>query len=60
MDWSENQEKAFQDVKKMIEVDVKLAFYDPQKDIVLENDASEYGLGAVMMQDGRPVAFASR
>ena len=58
--WSENQEKAFQEVKKMIEADVKLAFYDPQKDLVLENDASEYGLGAVMMQDGRPVAFASR
>ena len=58
--WSESQEKAFQDVKKMIEADVKLAFYDPEKELALENDASEYGLGAVLMQGGRPVAYASR
>ena len=48
--WSVNQDKAFQDVKT-IEADVKLAFY-LNKDLVLENDASEYGLGSVMIQDG--------
>ena len=58
--WSDHHEKAFQETKAMIEANVKLAYYDPKKELVLENDASEYGLGTVMMQEGRPVAFASR
>ena len=37
-----------------------LAFYDPAKELTLENDASEHGLGAAMFQDGRPIAYASR
>ena len=58
--WSNHHEEAFQETKKMIETNVKLAYYDPNKELVLENDASEYGLGTVMMQEGKPVAFASR
>ena len=58
--WSEHHEKAFQDTKKMIAANVKLAYYDQEKELTLENDASEYGLGSVMMQEGKPVAFASR
>ncbi|GFR79719.1 retrovirus-related Pol polyprotein from [Elysia marginata] len=27
---------------------------------MLENDASEYGVGSVLLQDGKPLAFASR
>ena len=37
-----------------------LAFYDPNKELALENYASEYGLGSALMQDGKPVVFASR
>ena len=32
----------------------------PNKELTLENDASEYGLGSALMQDGKPVVFASR
>ena len=35
-------------------------FYDPTKDIVIENDACEYGLGFVLLQDDKPIAYASR
>ena len=36
-----------------------LCYYDAQKELILENDASEYGVGSALMQDNRPIAFAS-
>jgi hypothetical protein len=58
--WSKTQDQAFLKVKEMVSNTPVLAFYDQKKELVLENDASEYGLGSVLFQDGRPVAFASR
>ena len=37
-----------------------LKFYDPGAEVTLQCDASEYGLGATLLQGGQPVAFASR
>jgi hypothetical protein len=37
-----------------------LQYYDLVEEVTLETDASDYGLGAVLLQKGRPVAFASR
>lgn len=37
-----------------------LAYFDPQKEPQLQVDASKSGLGAVMLQDGKPVAYASK
>ena len=58
--WSECQERAFQDIKKIISQAPLLAFYDPNKELTIENDACEYGIGSVLMQQGRPIAYASR
>ena len=58
--WSESQESAFQSVKQLITNTPVLAYYDPNKELVLENDASEYGLGSALFQCGKPIAFASR
>ena len=58
--WSESQSNAFQAVKDMIVNSPMLYLYDPGKELVLENDASEYGLGSALMQEDRPVAFSSR
>ena len=36
-----------------------LALYDRKKPVTLQCDYSENGLGAALVQDGRPVRFAS-
>ena len=36
-----------------------LSYYDPLKELILENDACEYGLGAALIQEEQPVAYAS-
>ena len=37
-----------------------LEFYDPHKPVTLQVDASKTGIGAVVVQDGKPVAHASK
>ena len=37
-----------------------LVILDPEKEFVVYNDASKKGLGYILMQDGKVVAYASR
>ena len=45
--------------KDLISRVLVLSHYDPLKELTLENDACEYGLGAALIQDEQPVANAS-
>ena len=58
--WSPEHQAAFEAVKLLMADPKHLAF--PRFDVpfTLEVDASEVGFGAVLTQQGRPVAFASR
>ena len=58
--WALSQEKAFQTVKEKITNSPTLVFYKQDDSLTLINDASEYGLGSVLIQKDRPVAYASR
>jgi len=58
--WDEPQNRAFELVKKIITETPVLRYFDPQKQLVLETDASKHGLGCCIMQDGQPIAFASK
>ena len=40
--------------------EVTLAYFDPNKVSVIQVDTSSRGLGAALLQDGRPAAFASK
>ncbi|XP_062713671.1 uncharacterized protein LOC134290530 [Aedes albopictus] len=37
-----------------------LRYFDVQKDVVIQCDSSSVGLGAVLLQDGQPVVYASK
>ena len=57
--WSQVHEDAFNMFKKMILEPPVLQYCDLEEDVTLKTDASDYGLGALLLQKGRPVAFAS-
>ena len=58
--WLPQHENALLNLKKLVTQAPVLAFYDANKPVLLSVDASQDGLGAVLIQDGRPVAYASR
>ena len=58
--WSMVQEKVFTKLKEMITKAPFLTYYNPNEPLELENDACEYGLGSVLLQQRNPVAYASR
>ncbi|GKC24125.1 putative reverse transcriptase domain-containing protein, partial [Tanacetum coccineum] len=59
-DWGEEQELAFQTLKDRLCNAPVLALLDGPEDFVVYCDASEKGLGCVLMQRGKVLAYASR
>ncbi|GKA65647.1 reverse transcriptase domain-containing protein [Tanacetum coccineum] len=59
-DWGEEQEKAFQTLKDKLCNAPVLALLDTPEDFVVYYDASGLGLGCVLMQRGKVIAYASR
>lgn len=57
--WQSQQEKAFHEIKQKLAETPTLAYFDQRKPITLQTDASDYGLGGVLLQDGKPVAYTS-
>ena len=58
--WEKPQQEAFDKLKSVITSAPALTFFDNTKETVLNVDASSKGLGAVIMQEGKPVAFGSK
>lgn len=58
--WGPDQENALNKLKQLVSSTPVLAYYDVTKPTVVSADASSYGLGGVIMQEGKPVAFCSR
>ncbi|GKD27489.1 putative reverse transcriptase domain-containing protein, partial [Tanacetum coccineum] len=59
-DWGEEQELAFQTLKDKLCNTPVLALPDGLEDFVVYCDASGIGLGCVLMQRGKVIAYASR
>ena len=58
--WQPEHSQAVEAIKKEIAQAPILKYYDPKKPTVLQKDASVKGLGAVLLQNGHPVYFASK
>jgi hypothetical protein len=58
--WGPEEQKAFDQMKKVISREVLLAYPDFNQKFVIHTDASHYQLGAVISQNGKPIAFYSR
>lgn len=59
-EWSEACERSFQELKKRLTTAPVLTLPDIRKDFEIFCDASRQGLGCVLMQDRKVVAYASR
>ena len=58
--WNDECNKSFEAMKAMVSADALLAYPDHNKPFHIETDASDYQLGSVIKQDGRPVAYYTR
>ena len=63
--WSDRHKEAFESLKNAL-ADMKLSIFDPKAHLILMSDASQQGLGAVLLQRLSPgcqpeiISFASR
>lgn len=56
-DWGEDQKAAMSKIKELLTSEPLLKYFDVNQDTTLEVDASQSGLGAVLLQKGHPVAY---
>ncbi|KAJ0179821.1 hypothetical protein K1T71_004412 [Dendrolimus kikuchii] len=57
--WSEQHDAEFNKIKSLITNTPVLAYYDPDKNITLSVDASKDAMGAVLLHEKQPIAYAS-
>ncbi|XP_074351919.1 putative mitochondrial protein AtMg00860 [Apium graveolens] len=59
-EWTEKCDSSFQELKKRLVTAPVLALLDDKGDFLIYSDASYKGLGCVLMQHRKVIAYASR
>ena len=59
-EWSPAAKESFDKIKRAVSDSTTLSYFDARKPVVLQVDASMKTLGTALIQDGKPVAFASK
>ena len=62
-DWTPSTDSKFQKLKQWIcktLLKTTLTYYDRTQPLTLHTDTSEHGLGAALLQNEKPIAFASK
>lgn len=59
-DYNDKHECEFRELVNIITSDPVPVIYDKAKPVTIQADASKDGLGCVLLQEGKPVAYASR
>ena len=58
--WGHEHSEAFELIKQELSKQPVLQYYDVKKEVTLQVDASNTGLGLVLLQDNHPILYASR
>ncbi|MCI04135.1 RNA-directed DNA polymerase (Reverse transcriptase), partial [Trifolium medium] len=58
--WGSKEQEAFDTLKRHVTTAPVLALPDFTKEFTIESDASGNGLGAILLQQGRPIAYFSK
>ena len=58
--WNTSYETAFEQVKQSIIINTTLRYFDPSLPVTIQVNASQVGLGAELLQNNKPIAFASK
>jgi hypothetical protein len=59
-EWTLARQQAFDQLKKAVASALVLTVVDPQSPYILETDASDVAVRAVLIQQNRPIAFLSK
>ena len=58
--WGQEQSKSFTTLKELVSETPVLQYFDISKPTKISVDASSNGLGAALLQDDKPIAYASK
>ena len=58
--WNHTYDTTFEWIKEDVISDTTLRYFNPSLPVTIQVDASQVGLGAALLQNGKPIAFASK
>ena len=57
---TKEDKEAFHQIQQELSKNIQLPYFDVNSNTTLQTDSSTRGLGAVILQNGNPIYFASR